>query len=406
MAAGRHSIPYLAEGRGSMNTDTPAPGSAAPAAADVATTPGQTPAPATGSDAAAPGVPTPAATGSAAAPPGQPPAPGGEGVVPGQPATPATGSDAAVPSLPTTPATGGAAATTGQPSVPGGEAVAPGQPSTPATGTEPAAAAPLTAEPAATTPPGPGTSPIDAGAASALPATPDGVTAGLPADQAAALASDHSILGLILQAGPVVQGVMLALALASVVCWAIMIEKGILLGGLKREIGKLGRAGAGADAPQGEGLSARIQRAAAREWAEGREPGESRGEYRERIERAMRETLTGALRRAQSGTAFLATTGAIGPFVGLFGTVWGIMGSFQGIAASRDTSLAVVAPGIAEALLATAIGLFAAIPAVIGYNRIARRVAGLRADGLAAISAIGARLSARPPRGGQMRAAE
>lgn len=356
MAAGRHSIPYLAEGRGSMNTDTPAPGSAAPAAADGATTPGQT-------------------------------------------AAPAPGSIAAAPSQPTTPATGDAAATPGQPTASGGEAVASGQPATPTTAIEPVAAALPSAESAATAPAGVGTAPVDG---PALPATPDGVIA----DQAAALASDHSILGLILQAGPVVQGVMLALALASVVCWAIMIEKGILLGGLKREIGKLGRAGAGADAPQGEGLSARIQRAAAREWAEGREPGESRGEYRERIERAMRETLTGALRRAQSGTAFLATTGAIGPFVGLFGTVWGIMGSFQGIAASRDTSLAVVAPGIAEALLATAIGLFAAIPAVIGYNRIARRMAGLRAEGLAAISGIGARLSARPPRGGQMRAAE
>jgi biopolymer transport protein ExbB/TolQ len=216
--------------------------------------------------------------------------------------------------------------------------------------------------------------------------------------------ADHSIPGLILQAGPVVQGVMAALALASVVSWAIIIEKAILLGRLRREIGRL--AAAAADPGQGEGLAARIHRAAAREWAEGREQGESRTEYRERIERAMRETLAAALRRAQSGTAFLATTGAVGPFVGLFGTVWGIMGSFQGIAQMRDTSLAVVAPGIAEALLATAIGLAAAIPAVIGYNRIARGIAGLRAEGLEAISSIGARLSARPPRGGEARAAE
>ncbi|MCS6932891.1 MAG: MotA/TolQ/ExbB proton channel family protein [Acetobacteraceae bacterium] len=219
-----------------------------------------------------------------------------------------------------------------------------------------------------------------------------------------ALGSDHSIPGLILQAGLVVQGVMAALALASVVTWAIIIEKSILLGRLRREIRRL--AATGADRGQGEGLAARIHRAAAREWAEGREPGESRTEYRERIERAMRETLAVALRRAQSGTAFLATTGAVGPFIGLFGTVWGIMGSFQGIAQMRDTSLAVVAPGIAEALLATAIGLAAAIPAVIGYNRIARGIAGLRAEGLEAISAIGARLSARPPRGGEVRAAE
>jgi len=211
--------------------------------------------------------------------------------------------------------------------------------------------------------------------------------------------SDLSILGLVMQAGPVVQGVMAALVLASVVCWAIMIEKAILLARLQREVRRLSEAGDPA-AANGEGLAARMQRAAAREWAEGRDHGESRGEYRERIERAMRETLTGALRRAQSGTAFLATTGAVGPFVGLFGTVWGIMTSFQGIAQAHDTSLAVVAPGIAEALLATAIGLFAAIPAVIGYNRIARRVAGLRADALAAIAATGARLSGRPPRGG------
>jgi biopolymer transport protein TolQ len=368
MAADRLSIPSPAEGRGSMNSDTPAPGSAA---ADIATPPGVVTAQATGRDAAMPG---------------QPPATGSDAAVPGQPPASATGSPAAPPAT-------------------GGEVAAPGQPTGAAPGTDPTAAAPPAADPATTAPASVGSAPVDAGAASALPATPDGVTAGLPADQAAALASDHSILGLILQAGPVVQGVMLALALASVACWAIMIEKGILLGGLKREIRRLASAG-GNEAPNGEGLSAHIQRAAAREWAEGREPGESRGEYRERIERAMRETLTGALRRAQSGTAFLATTGAIGPFVGLFGTVWGIMGSFQGIAASRDTSLAVVAPGIAEALLATAIGLFAAIPAVIGYNRIARRMAGLRAEGLAAISGIGARLSARPPRGGQMRAAE
>ncbi|MBR0674236.1 MotA/TolQ/ExbB proton channel family protein [Neoroseomonas soli] len=222
--------------------------------------------------------------------------------------------------------------------------------------------------------------------------------------EAAAHAPDLSMVGLILQAGPVVQAVMGALALASVACWAVMIEKSILLARLKREV-RLLRAAGDAGAANGEGLAARIQRTAAREWSEGREPGESRGEYRERIERAMRETLAAAIRQAQAGTALLATTGAVGPFVGLFGTVWGIMGSFQGIAQMHDTSLAVVAPGIAEALLATAIGLFAAIPAVIGYNRIARRLSSLRAEALAAIAALGARLSGRPPRG-SVRAAE
>jgi len=160
---------------------------------------------------------------------------------------------------------------------------------------------------------------------------------------AAGPAPDLSILGLVQQAGPVVQGVMGALALASVASRAVMIEKSILLARLKREVRLLKEAAAGV-AALGAGLAARIQRAAAREWAEGREAGETRGEYRERIERAMRETLAGAMREAQAGLALLATTGAVGPFVGLFGTVWGIMGSFQGIAQSHDTSLAVVAP--------------------------------------------------------------
>ena len=273
------------------------------------------------------------------------------------------------------------AAPAAAPSMPGpAEGVATGAPAMPLDSLAPAASAP-TGEPLT----------------AALPATPGG-----PVE---ALAADHSLLGLVLQAGPVVQGVMGALVLASVICWAIMIEKAVLLGRLQREIRKLSDA-ADPGAANGEGLAARMQRAAAREWAEGRDHDESRGEYRERIERAMRETLSATIRRAQSGTAFLATTGAVGPFVGLFGTVWGIMGSFQGIAQMHDTSLAVVAPGIAEALLATAIGLFAAIPAVIGYNRIARRIAGLRAEALAAISATGARLSGRPPRCGVARAAE
>jgi biopolymer transport protein ExbB/TolQ len=277
------------------------------------------------------------------------------------------------------------------------------------------------AEPAANAAPMPTTAaPLDA-AATVAPAMPvDGLAPA--ATQAASLAStppsgapvealaqaaDHSLLGLILQAGPVVQGVMGVLILASVICWAIMIEKSILLGRLQGQIRILGgRIGDPASA-NGEGLAAQMHRAAAREWADGRDHDESRGDYRARIERAMRETLLATMRRAQSGTGFLATTGAVGPFVGLLGTVWGIMGAFQGIAQMHDTSLAVVAPGIAEALLATAIGLFAAIPAVIGYNRIARRIADLRAEALAAISATGARLAGQPPRGGNLaRAAE
>ncbi|MGG5812321.1 MotA/TolQ/ExbB proton channel family protein [Falsiroseomonas sp. CW058] len=207
-------------------------------------------------------------------------------------------------------------------------------------------------------------------------------------------APDLSLLGLVLQAGPVVQGVMALLLLASLACWAIAIEKAILLGRLSRQMRRLAAAEGGA---AGEGLAAEVQRAAAREWSGGRDPGESRAEYRERIERAMRDALSAGLRGVQGGLPLLATTGAVAPFIGLFGTVWGIMGSFQGIAQAHDTSLAVVAPGIAEALLATAIGLLAAIPAVIAYNRLILRFARLRQEGMTAIGAIGARLSARPP---------
>lgn len=220
--------------------------------------------------------------------------------------------------------------------------------------------------------------PVDSLAPAATHATPLVTTPpDVPVD-ALAQAADHSLLGLIIQAGPVVQGVMGALILASVICWAIMIEKSILLGRLQREVRLLSNLG-DPGAASGEGPAARIQRAAAREWAEGRDHDESRIEYRERIERAMRETLSVTMRRAQSGTAFLATTGAVGPFVGLFGTVWGIMGSFQGIAQMHDTSLAVVAPGIAEALLATAMGLIAAIPAVVIYNHLVRMISAYRA---------------------------
>ena len=313
------------------------------------------------------------------------------------------------------PGPGDAAVTTAP--VPAPAAPVPASPAAPVDATATAASAPA---PAAPVPASPAAS-LDA-AATAAPALPvDGVApaaaqvaplaAATPPDAGAPIeamsqAADHSLLGLIIQAGPVVQGVMGALVLASIICWAIMIEKAVLLGRLQREIRLLSNTG-DPGAASGDGLAAQMQRAAAREWAEGRDHDESRGEYRERIDRAMRETLAATIRRAQSGTAFLATTGAVGPFVGLFGTVWGIMGSFQGIAQMHDTSLAVVAPGIAEALLATAIGLFAAIPAVIGYNRVARRVAGLRAEALAAISATGARLSGRPPRGGNLaRAAE
>jgi biopolymer transport protein TolQ len=92
----------------------------------------------------------------------------------------------------------------------------------------------------------------------------------------------------------------------------------------------------------------------------------------ERIDRVMQITLAREMERAERNMTFLATTGSTAPFIGLFGTVWGIMNSFQAIALSKNTNLAVVAPGIAEALFATALGLLAAIPAVVAFNKLSK----------------------------------
>ena len=224
-----------------------------------------------------------------------------------------------------------------------------------------------------------------------------------PTDATAALHAgpDLSMLGLFLQADWVVKGVMIALALASVVCWAIVIEKAVLFSRLARQIRQLQDAAmpgnTAAANPQGDSLAAQALRAGSREWRDGREPDETRAEYRYRIEHAMRGAIAKLMRKAEPGLPFLATTGAVGPFIGLFGTVWGIMNSFAGIARSNDTSLAVVAPGIAEALFATAIGLVAAIPAVIAYNRLTVRLGRLRQEANVASAEIASGLSRRPP---------
>jgi biopolymer transport protein ExbB/TolQ len=107
----------------------------------------------------------------------------------------------------------------------------------------------------------------------------------------------------------------------------------------------------------------------------------------------MRAALTVDMRRLQPGLAFLATTGSAAPFIGLFGTVWGIMNSFSAIAKSQDTSLSIVAPGIAEALFATAIGLVAAIPAVIAYNKLTTDLRIVQQSFAAGITVLGDRLA-------------
>jgi biopolymer transport protein TolQ len=211
---------------------------------------------------------------------------------------------------------------------------------------------------------------------------------------AAAPSHDLSFLGLFLQADPIVKGVMILLVLASLGCWTIILDKLLRFMALRRQARAFEmttRAGGKVD-PQMPGTSGHIVAAGYEAWRD-QDPSETRAERRERIERAMRAALSVDLRQLQVGLAFLATTGSAAPFIGLFGTVWGIMNSFSAIASSQDTSLSVVAPGIAEALFATAIGLVAAIPAVIGYNKLTTDLGRLQQSFAAGITSLGDRLA-------------
>ena len=205
-----------------------------------------------------------------------------------------------------------------------------------------------------------------------------------------------SIENMLLNADPVVQAVMLILFLASLVSWIIIFEKAILLRGLRRRVHSFKEGsnqiaqGLAADVPSE--LSQLVMDAGLQESQDdaGRE---TRADYRERVERTMRTVLAGRINQAGSKITFLATAGATCPFIGLFGTVWGIMHSFVGIAATGETTLAVVAPGIAEALLATALGLVAAIPAVIAYNKINGSLKKINREGAVAIAIYGNHLA-------------
>jgi biopolymer transport protein TolQ len=193
-------------------------------------------------------------------------------------------------------------------------------------------------------------------------------------------AASLSIVSLFLHADAIVKGVLLLLLAASVWSWAVIIDKLWRLAAVNRSARAhearvatatappdlLAASGPRSGDPAGVMLSAGWAESAEARWP----APESAGERRERIERAMRLALNAELRRLEARLPFLATLGSAAPFIGLFGTVWGIMRSFAGIAAANNTSLAVVAPGIAEALFATAMGLAAAIPAVVAYNKI------------------------------------
>jgi biopolymer transport protein ExbB/TolQ len=190
-------------------------------------------------------------------------------------------------------------------------------------------------------------------------------------EQIVQVAPDFSVYGLMMHADPVVKSVLIILVLASIACWAVILEKAIRLIRLNRDLRRLRAAEKQAFAAASQrGLTRAVLIAAEREADEDVDD-EPRSEERARLERAMRSALKTELQRLEVGLPFLATVGSTSPFIGLFGTVWGIVNSFTSIAQQKDTSLAVVAPGIAEALVATALGLAAAIPAVVAYNQIA-----------------------------------
>jgi biopolymer transport protein TolQ len=191
-----------------------------------------------------------------------------------------------------------------------------------------------------------------------------------------------SIVSLFLRADPIVKAVFVLLLLASLWSWTIIISKLIAIATLRRKADKFEKvfwSGLSLDelyvqfAKSADHPMAAVFVSALREWRRAFEGGPPREwllpGIKERMDKAMGVTILRETDGIEKRLGFLATVGATAPFVGLFGTVWGIMNSFSAIAARHDTTLAVVAPGIAEALFATAMGLLAAIPAVIFYNK-------------------------------------
>ncbi len=205
------------------------------------------------------------------------------------------------------------------------------------------------------------------------------------ASLAGSVVTDLSMWGLFLQADFVVKLVMVLLILASVWCWAIIFEKWRRIRKLSEDArrfeesfwsgGSLDELYEQVSTRPSDPMSA-IFVAAMREWRRSAsQPGDERpAGLASRIDRVMDITLGREMAHLERYMIFLASVGSTAPFVGLFGTVWGIMNSFQAIALTKNTSLAVVAPGIAEALFATALGLVAAIPAVVAYNKLSNDI--------------------------------
>ena len=195
-----------------------------------------------------------------------------------------------------------------------------------------------------------------------------------------------SIFELVMNASPLVQFVMLLLAAASVASWALIFQRWFALNHVQREIEdfeeefwtgiELGELKAEIDGQDGDptGIESVFLAGFGEYQRLGAQPGTDPDAVMQNVQRAMRVAGNRQEERLARHLPFLATVGSTSPYVGLFGTVWGIMNSFRSLANMTQATLAAVAPGISEALVATAMGLFAAIPAVIGYNRFAARV--------------------------------
>nr|WP_246436085.1 tonB-system energizer ExbB [Rhizobium cellulosilyticum] len=303
---------------------------------------------------------------------------------PASSAAPTTGRTAPA----TTPAT-----TPTAPSAPA-ENAAPASPAAPAasTATEGAPAAQAPAQSAQPAPSTETTAPGVSQPAQAQAAPQETVTDLVPAEEETPVLTiphDLSPWGMFMAADWVVKSVMIGLAIASLATWTVWLVKTLELAGARTRAGRIikiirnSRTLAEAvDASAGRGgPAAYMLQAAAEEIkmsADALDHVEGDG-VKERVGSSLSRIEAFAGRRIARGTGILATIGSVAPFVGLFGTVWGIMNSFIGISETQTTNLAVVAPGIAEALLATAIGLVAAIPAVVIYNLFARSVTGYRA---------------------------
>ena len=268
----------------------------------------------------------------------------------------------------------------------------PADPATPAGADAPApdAQAPDAQAPAAQAQPAPATPPAAPGPLSGLTnLLPEDIARQLTTERRDDLPHDLSPWGMFMAADWVVKAVMIGLAIASLLTWTIWLAKTVEIFLARRRAtaaaNRIMAARSLADfgpqvARNGGGPARAMLRSATQELTRSAPALDHAGAegLRNRVALALSRIEARAGRRLSRGTGILATIGSTAPFVGLFGTVWGIMNSFIGISEAQTTNLAIVAPGIAEALLATAIGLVAAIPAVVFYNVFARSIAGYR----------------------------